>query len=127
MKKLLFISTILLFSTALWAQTYQLSANIDKDCNSVPDLLSVPSGKTAYLFTIISIEAGQNCYNEMPLELGGFLIKNAQGELIYEYKEGINKKENLQALLDFELDAGIYMIYVQGGQGAQLELNYQIK
>ena len=127
MKKLLFISTILLFSTALWAQTYQLSANIDKDCNSVPDLLSVPSGKTAYLFTIISIEAGQNCYNEKPLELGGFLIKNAQGELIYEYKEGINKKENLQALLDFELDAGIYMIYVQGGQGAQLELNYQIK
>lgn len=129
MKNILPLAILLLFSAGLFAQAGQVTATIDRNCNSIPAKLNIPSGKTAVNFSMETLNAGNNCYNGSKFEDRGFVIKNSNGDIVFKYT--INKKgetyEPNGSLSSFNLGAGIYYIHVDGGNGARLDLKYNLK
>ena len=112
----------------LFAQAAQVSAIIDSKCNSVPATINVPNGKTAAGFSFTALVAGNNCYNGSRFTDRGFVVKNANGNVVFRYT--INKNGQVYepngALNQFQLGAGIYYVHVDGGNGARLDLKYQL-
>lgn len=128
MIRLLFLALILLFSLGLYAQSAKVSASIDHKCNTVPASIRVPNETIAEGFTIEILLAGNNCYDGSEFSDRGFIIKNANGDIVYRYH--INKKDEVSTpdgpLKDLRLNTGIYYVHVDGGNGAKLELSYHL-
>lgn len=126
MKKLLSITLLLFFATNLYSQNSSIYASIDKNCNSKPATINVANGQTASGFIIESLEAGNNCHSGARFTKRGFVIKKSSGDIVYKYSidsngRAITPQGNLSKL---SLGAGIYIIYVDGGNGARLQLKF---
>ncbi len=126
MKKFGLVVLIILLAFSLKAQ--QATARINSSCVSQPASLSVPSGKTAVSFAIKTLVAGNNCYTAAAFRNKGFVIKASNGNVIYRYTRDSNGhvQENGGKLASLRLNSGTYTVWVDGGRGAVLVLNYRI-
>ena len=126
MKKLGILILISLFGLNLKAQ--QTTANINSSCVSQPATLSVPSGKTAANFSIKTLVSGNNCYTGAAFSNKGFVIKASNGNVVYRYTRDSNGRiqESGGKLASLRLNPGTYTIWVNGGRGAVMVLNYSI-
>jgi len=128
MKKLFSLILLLFFITSLYSQNSTVTAKIDGDCNSQPATISIANGHSASGFTIISLASGNNCNSGAKFTDKGFVIKNSSGNIVYKYNvnaKGIIYIPNGE-LSKLKLGAGIYYIYVDGGSGASLTLNFRM-
>lgn len=127
MKKIGFI--ILLFFIGFTVQAQNtVSASINSSCVAQPANIAVASGKAASAFVIKTLTAGNNCYSGAAFASKGFVIKAANGNVVYRYTRDANGKvqESGGKLASLKLSAGNYTIWVDGGKGASLVLNYRI-
>jgi hypothetical protein len=126
MKKIGLVVFIIFLAFSLKAQ--QATAKINSSCASQPASLSVPSGKVAANFSIKTLVAGNNCYTGAAFSNKGFVIKASNGNIIYRYTRDSNGRvqENGGKLASLRLNSGTYTVWVDGGRGAVLVLNYRL-
>ncbi|RLD37783.1 MAG: hypothetical protein DRI74_05775 [Bacteroidetes bacterium] len=127
MKKVVLVILIVFLGFTVQAQ-HKINASINSSCVSQPANLVVPSGKTASAFAINTLVAGNNCYSGAAFTNKGFVIKAANGNIVYRYNRDGNGKvqESGAKLSSLKLGAGNYTVWVDGGIGAQLVLSYRI-
>jgi len=126
MKKIGLVIFIVFLGFSLKAQ-HKVDASINSSCVSQPANLSVPSGKTASGFVINTLVAGNNCYSGAAFANKGFVIKASNGNIVYRYtRDGNGKVQESVKLSTLKLGAGSYTVWVDGGRGARLVLNYRI-
>jgi hypothetical protein len=127
MKKIGLVVFIIFLGFSLKAQN-KISASVNSSCVSKPANLAVPSGKIATDFILNILEAGNNCYSGAVFSNKGFVIKDANGNVVYRYTQDKNGKisERGSKLSTLKLRTGSYTIWVDGGKGAQLVLSYRI-
>lgn len=120
MKNLLFIAFCFILISSTNGQQLYIEANISKDCESQPGTISIEKNLYAIDFKIINIKPGVNCYNGNHIKESGFKIKNGSGEIVYT-------SSSSKKLSELKLQSGIYNVYVEGGRGAFIKLEYQIQ
>ena len=127
MKKIGLVIFIVFLGFSLKAQ-HKVNASINSSCVSQPANLSVPSGKVASAFVMNTLVAGNNCYSGAAFTNKGFVIKAANGNIVYRYTRDGNGKvqESGAKLSTLKLGAGSYTVWVDGGRGARLVLSYRI-
>lgn len=127
MKKLGLLLLFAFFGFGVQAQK-TIHASINSACTAQPAGLAVLSGKVATGFTIKVLTAGNNCYSGVAFANKGFLIKAANGNVVYQYVKDAkgNVQETGGKLATLKLKSGNYYIWVDGGKGAELVLNYRI-
>ena len=127
MKKIGFVIFLVFLCLSLKAQQ-KVNASINPSCVSQPANLSVPSGKIASDFVLNTLVAGNNCYSGVAFSTKGFVIKTSNGNVVYRYIEDKNGKitERGGKLSTLKLGAGSYIVWVDGGKGAQMVLSYRI-
>lgn len=128
MKKLLILALFMFFASNIYTQNASLEASIDGSCNSKPATLNISKGQSASAFVLQSLSSGNNCYNGARFTDKGYVIKNSAGDVIFKYSIDVNGKiyQPNGDLSQLKLNAGIYHIYVDGGSGAYLKLNFQL-
>ena len=128
MKKLLSIAFFMFLSMSIYSQNSSVYASIDRNCNSAPATLNIANGHTASGFIIASLEAGNNCHSGARFTDKGFVIKNSSGNIVFQYT--INSKgqkhQPYGEISKLTLGAGIYYVYVDGGNGASLQLKFNM-
>jgi hypothetical protein len=129
MKNIFLLAFLILLTFTGIAQNQFLEASIDNKCNAVPGVLKIDNGKTVFEISIKNLTSGNNCYNGAKFVNRGFNIKNSAGDIIYKYS--IDKNGTLYQpqgdINKLQLGMGIYHVYVDGGRGAYLRINYRIK
>lgn len=129
MKNLFLLAFFILSTFTGMAQDHFVEASIDNNCNVVPGVIKIDHNKIAYEISVKSMTSGNNCYNGAKFINRGFTIKNSAGDLIFKYS--IDKNGTVfqpqGAINKLQLGVGIYHVYVDGGQGAYLRINYRIK
>ena len=126
MKKLLSITLFMFFAISIYSQNSSVTATIDRNCNSQPATINVANGHTASGFVIASLASGNNCHSGAKFLNKGLVIKNSSGNIVFKYT--VDAKGNVYApngdLSKLTLGAGIYYVYVDGGNGAILQLKF---
>lgn len=116
----LIFAFLLFTSSVLVAQQHFVEGKINKDCISQPGTFSLEKDQEGISFRIISLLAGKNCYNSLPIKEANFFIKNSSNEIVYSSKSSVK-------LGSLKLSGGIYKVYVDGGKGAYVKLEYRLK
>lgn len=126
MKKIGLIILIAFLGITVQAQQ-KAYASIDTKCIQQPATLVI-GNSAATGFSISTLTAGNNCYNGSPFRNTGFVIKAANGVVVYQYQRDEKGKvtESGGTLSTLVLGGGTYTVWVDGGKGASLVLNYRI-
>lgn len=119
MRLLMFIF-FLLASSPVISQQHYVESNINNKCISQPGAFNIEKDLEGTNFKVINLISGTNCYNGLPIKEINFFIKNSLNEIIYSSKSSL-KLEKLK------LSSGIYKIYLDGGKGAYIKLEYALK
>jgi hypothetical protein len=122
--KHIIIIALVFFNLQLFSQGVFVEASINKNCISKPGNLRIERNHKAAQFKIEKIEAGHNCYNGKAIQEKGFTIKDGSGLVVYTYKSSTEVQNPLDELT---LGSGIYKVYVEGGRGASVKINYVLQ
>lgn len=126
MKKLLPIALFMFFTISIFGQNSSAYASVDRNCVSQPATINISAGQTASGFVISSLSAGNNCHSGARFTDKGFVIKKSSGDIVFKYN--VNAKGQIYQpngnISQLKLGAGIYYVYVDGGNGASLQLKY---
>lgn len=127
MKRISLVLFVVFLAATVQAQQ-KVYSSISASCDAKPATLNVPSGKIASGFTLQTLVSGNNCYNGAAIRDKGFVIKSANGKVLFRYTVDANGRvqESGGKLATLRLSPGSYTFWVDGGRGAQLILNYRI-
>jgi len=120
MKNLLFITIIILLNINLFGQKKYVEASINNNCETQPGVINIGKNHKAFGFKIVQLNAGNNCYNGSIINDESFIIKNSSGKEIFSGKSS-------EELKNLKLNGGIYKVYVEGGRGGYVKLEYELK
>ncbi len=128
MKKLLSFTLFMFFALSIFSQNSSIYATIDANCTSKPATINVEQGRTATGFVIGSLAAGNNCHSGARFTDRGFVIKTSSGDIVYKYHIDANGHASSPNgdIGKLSLSAGIYYVYVDGGNGASLQLKFNL-
>ncbi len=129
MKKTVFLSIVLislLFSGhALAAKVH---ATVDGKCQLHPATITVPAGKTATGFKLVSLTNGKSCVTGgTPDNKGWGITKN--GQKVYYWNKFKRNAPTVKGgpLSSLSLSPGTYKVFVDGGSGARAAVQYTLK
>lgn len=109
----------LLFALPAWAES--ATARIGSKCVPENGTIVVPAGKTARNFRVTSLSHGTTC-GVTAIDYTGWGITNK-----YRYfKPASGSVTDSPALSTLTLGPGTYSLYVDGGSGAQVVIQYDL-
>jgi hypothetical protein len=131
-----FVFFAIVCSSGVYSQkriTRMITASVDQNCNPDYKEFSVPDGYEAGNFRLGKLEKGTACATGGQIRGRGFAIVRLVGNSVlddpaFQFKQflGERPQETPVALADLVLPAGEYVLYVGGGAGAQVSLEYQL-
>jgi len=112
---------------AAWAAS-NVTASINGDCVLNTGTISVPAGKTASNFKLKSLSEGTKCKIGGKPDTKGWGIKSG-ANLVYGWSQfkGGSPQESGGPLANVTLSPGTYYVYVDGGSGAQVSVQYDLR
>ena len=128
MKRIFVLTLILAFfvSTPVFAD--QVVAKISYQCSLQNGYITVPAGKTAVGFKVIGLSNGTKCRGGGSPNCKGWGIKTTNYKRIYNWSQCRNSKPyESKPLSQLTLGQGKYLVYVDGGKGANVTVSYTIR
>lgn len=118
-------------SPVLAASWQEVRAGVSDACTPSQGTFTVPGGQTATDFSIEHLSLGQNCYNHLPIDDGGFEISTgacpAQGGNVYWLSKRALSSESSRPKLDvLRVSPGTYCLSFNGGKNGGVRLRYQL-
>jgi hypothetical protein len=128
MKKMFFLALILFFLCASSATAGQVVAKISNKCFPQNGYVTVPAGKSAVGFKVLGLSNGTKCRGGGSPNCKGWGIKSSNNSRIYNWSQcRSNKPYESKPLSTLVLGPGKYLVYVDGGKGANVTVAYTIK
>ncbi|MCP2520233.1 carboxypeptidase regulatory-like domain-containing protein, partial [SCandidatus Aminicenantes bacterium Aminicenantia_JdfR_composite] len=115
--------------------TYSISALIDPDCNPQNTTFRIAPGFIAKNFEVTELRSGRNCYTKLPIDSKGFTLlklvkekgKTKKGIIYRWYKSKNGTIDEIGGPFNnLTLGAGTYILSVDGGINAYVELKFEV-
>jgi hypothetical protein len=106
--------------------TYSVSASIDHKCNPQNTTFTIAQGLTAKSFKIKELKSGRKCVTGEFIDYKGFNLKgNGVNYRWFRFRDN-PPSETGGTLATLTLGAGTYTLSVDGGEGAYVELEFEV-